>query len=824
MTEYNFRALEKKYKPVWQDIKLYETGKDPGKPKFYCLDFFPYPSGSGLSVGHCRNYIPSDVISRKLRMNGYNVLHPMGWDAFGQPAEEYAIKVGRHPLVTTKENAETYKKQMKLIEASYDWDREVFSCDPDYYKWTQYFFLLLYKRGLAYQDFSYQWYCNHCRIVLSNEQASNGKCWRCEKDVSKVRLKQWFFKITDYADRLLDGLEDIEWPESIKAMQRNWIGKSEGSRLVFKIESHDGVLHDLPVFTTRIDTIFGATFCVIAPEHPLASKITTQEHYNEVDEYIRCSLKKSNLQRISTDDKEKTGVFTGAHAINPFNERKVPVYIADYVLMEYGTGAIMAVPAHDTRDFAFARRYNIPIIEVISPDGIPKKDLDEAFPADGILINSGQFNGLSSKDSVSIMNKYAEEKGFGHAEINYRFHDWLISRQRYWGAPIPIIHCPECGTVPVPQDDLPVLLPEIESFVPDDSGKSPLAKLKSFVDTECPVCKSPAKREVDTMDGFACSSWYFLRFSSPDFSEGPFEPEKAKYWLPVDLYLGGAEHAVMHLLYARFWTKVMYDAGLIDFEEPFTRLKNQGMLLGADNQKMSKSKGNVVTPDEMVAKYGTDALRTYILFMGPFEAEIAWSEEGIAGCSRFLRRLWRLYAETLPSSSTRNPVIDDKARKEMEYMINYTIKKVSNDIDNFQFNTAVAAIMEFTNFLSHHQIKSSEYGNLWRRSLLTLIRLLSPIAPFITEELYHRMNGEGSSIHQLEWLSWEEEKIRRDMVTIAVQVNGKLRDSVDVETDSPQETVEKAVFASQKVQKHIENRQIFKIIYVKNRIMNIVIK
>lgn len=821
MTDYNFKELELKYKEYWKDLKLYDTGNDPDKPKFYCLDFFPYPSGSGLSVGHCRNYIPSDIISRKLRMDGYNVLHPMGWDSFGQPAEEYAIKVGKHPLITTRENAKTYKKQMELIEASYDWEREIFSCDPDYYKWTQYFFLLLYKRGLAYQDYSYQWYCPFCKIVLSNEQASNGACWRCEKDVTKVKLKQWFFKITDYADRLLEGLDRIDWPEPIKAMQRNWIGRSEGSRLIFKIDSEDGNKYDLPVFTTRIDTIYGATFCVLAPEHPLARTITTEDNVQAVDKYIKESLRKSDIQRLSTDDKEKTGIFTGSYAINPFSGNKTPVYIADYVLMDYGTGAIMAVPAHDTRDFAFARRYNIPIIQVISPDGKVSDSLDEAYTQEGIMVNSGQFNGLLSGEAISSMNQYAEEKGFGNKEINYKFHDWLISRQRYWGAPIPIIHCKECGSVPVQEEDLPVILPEIESFAPDDSGSSPLSKLDSFINTKCPVCNSDAKREVDTIDGFACSSWYFLRFASPNYSEGPFDPEAVSYWLPVDLYLGGAEHAVMHLLYARFWTKVMYDAKLIDFDEPFKVLKNQGMLLGTDNQKMSKSKGNVITPDEMVEKFGTDALRTYILFMGPFEAEIAWSEEGIAGCSRFLRRIWRLFNDTLARTNTDKPAVDLKEQKEMEYIIHYTIKKVSKDIDNLQFNTAVAAIMEFTNHLNQKQTKAHEYGILWHEALSSLIRILSPIAPFITEELYKKMGNE-DSIHKLTWIKWNEKKIVKDIITIAIQVNGKLRDSIEINTDSPQDAVEKLAFESPKIQRHTEGKNIKKIIYVKNKILNIV--
>lgn len=824
MKEYNFKDSERKFRPYWEQMNLYDTGTDPAKPKFYCLDFFPYPSGSGLSLGHCRNYIPSDVISRKIRMDGFNVLHPMGWDSFGQPAEEYALKVGKHPQITINEAAQTYKKQMKLIEASYDWDRELYSCDPDYYKWTQYLFLLLFKRGLAYQDYSYQWYCPFCKIVLSNEQASNGCCWRCEKEVTKVRLRQWFFRITNYADRLLEGLERIDWPESIKLMQKNWIGRSEGTKLIFKVQNEKGVLFELPVFTTRIDTIFGATFCVLAPEHPLIKDLTTSDRSFEVEQYIQDSLKKSNLQRISITDKDKTGVFIGSYAINPFSGEKVPVFIADYVLMEYGTGAIMAVPAHDSRDFEFARRYNLPVKEVISPTGRPLKEgLNEAYTQDGIMVNSEQFNGLRSGEAIDLMNKYALTEGFGKPTINYKFHDWLISRQRYWGAPIPIIHCNECGPLPVPEEDLPVILPQVESFGPDESGTSPLAKVPSFINTKCPCCNAPAKRDPDTIDGFACSSWYFLRFASPHHKDAAFDDTSVKYWLPVDLYLGGAEHAVMHLLYARFWTKVMYDAGMINFDEPFKKLKNQGMLLGSDGQKMSKSKGNVVTPDEMIKKYGTDALRTYILFMGPFEAEIAWSEDGIAGCSRFLRRVWKLFRDSINIMTLKRPETLDEKIKEIEYMTHYTIKKVSGDIDNLHFNTAVAAIMEFTNYLSQQIHEAGRFGILWKEALESLIRVLSPIAPFITEELW-KVLGHADSIHKQNWLTWSDKKLKKDIITIAIQVNGKLRDSIQIALDLPGKEVEQKAFENEKIKKHIKDKNIIKTIYVKNKILNIVVK
>ncbi|MEA3266662.1 MAG: leucine--tRNA ligase, partial [Candidatus Fermentibacteria bacterium] len=562
MNKYNFKELEKKWSPIWKKRGLYKTGDDPEKSNFYCLDYFPYPSGAGLSVGHCRNYIPTDVICRKKRMDGYNVLHPMGWDAFGQPAEEYAIKTGMHPAEVTRINTGNYKRQMDLFEAGYDWDREINSSHPDYYRWTQYFFLLLFDRKLAYQSDNFQMYCPNCKIVLSNEESAGGICWRCSGEVIKKRLPQWYFKITDYADRLLDELDGLDWPENIKAMQRNWIGRSHGAEVVFTVETENYGTIKLPVYTTRIDTIYGATFCVLAPEHPDLQAITTDEHKEDVEQYIKASGTKTDLERQVASEKGKTGIFTGAYATNPFNGEKLPVWTADYVLAGYGTSAIMAVPAHDERDHAFAKKYDLPIIEVIAPGGVPRGVAEEATVADGELISSGQFTGLSSEESREVMAAHAESNGFGKAETRYRIRDWLVSRQRYWGAPIPIIHCDKCGAVP--DRNLPVVLPDVESYEPDDSGRSPLAACEDWVNTTCPECGAQARRETSTMAGFACSSWYFLRFASPGCTDAPFDMEEVKKWLPVDLYVGGAEHAVMHLIYARFWTKVMFDAGMLD--------------------------------------------------------------------------------------------------------------------------------------------------------------------------------------------------------------------------------------------------------------------
>jgi len=817
MSTYNFKELEKKWSPVWEKLNLYRTGDDPEKSNFYCLDYFPYPSGAGLSVGHCRNYIPTDVICRKKRMDGHNVLHPMGWDAFGQPAEEYAIKTGVHPAEVTRINTENYKRQTKLFEAGYDWSREINSSHPDYYRWTQYFFLLLFDRGLAYQSDNYQMYCPSCRIVLSNEESAGGICWRCSGEVVKKKLPQWYFRITDYADRLLDDLDDIDWPENIKAMQRNWIGRSHGAEVVFSVDTERNGTVVLPVYTTRIDTIFGATFCVLAPEHPDLLNIVTDKYRSDVEHYIKASSSKTDLQRLVASEKEKTGVFTGAWAVNPFNGEKIPVWTADYVLSGYGTAAIMAVPAHDERDHAFAKKYSLPVIEVVAPGGVAQGVEDAATVADGELINSGQFTGLSSEESRKVMADHAVKNGFGKAETRYRLRDWLVSRQRYWGAPIPIIHCDRCGAVP--DRNLPVVLPDVESYEPDDSGRSPLASQEAWVNTTCPRCGAPAKRETSTMAGFACSSWYFLRFVSPHFSEGPFDPEEVKKWLPVDLYVGGAEHAVMHLIYARFWTKVMYDAGMLNFTEPFTSLKNQGMLISYDHQKMSKSKGNVITPDEMVVKYGADALRLYIIFMGPFEAEIEWNEEGLAGTYRFVKRVWNLFLET---AELEDAEFDEAFDRELRYELARTVKKVTQDIDSFQFNTGVAAMMEFLNFLSVNRGSASSAKATWRKAQREFLSILAPVAPFVSEELWHALGFPGETVHKQPWPQWNEQDLVKDTVEIVVQIKGKIRDRISVPAGASKQQIEEIALGRDKIKKYLNGAVPRRVIVVPGRLVNII--
>jgi len=810
--------MEARWKPFWEERGLYRTGSDPDREPFYCLDFFPYPSGAGLSVGHCRNYIPTDVISRRMRMGGRNVLHPMGWDAFGQPAEEYAIKTGIHPSIVTRRNTDTYRRQMKLIECSYDWSREIDSSDPAYYRWTQSFFLLLFDRGLAYEDENDQMWCPACRIVLSNEEAAGGCCWRCGGEVTRKRLKQWYFRITSYADRLLAGLDGLDWPEGIKAMQRNWIGRSEGAEVLFRVEAPGGLLVDLPVYTTRLDTIYGATFCVVAPEHPGLAGITQPERMEEVLRYASAARARSDRERLVSAEREKTGVFTGSFALNPFSGERVPVWVSDYVLSGYGTAAIMAVPAHDERDHAFARRFGIPMIEVIAPGGVPRGVEEAATTADGILLNSGEFGGLDSETARERMAAKAEAGGFGRVAVRYRFRDWLVSRQRYWGAPVPMIHCSACGAVP--DRNLPVLLPPVESYEPDDTGRSPLARAADWVETSCPVCGGPASRDTNTMAGFACSSWYFLRFASPWEKERPFDPESVRYWLPVDLYVGGAEHAVMHLLYARFWTKVMYDAGVIDFDEPFTVLKNQGMLLGADHQKMSKSRGNVVTPDEMAERYGVDALRLYILFMGPFEADLEWSEEGIAGTSRFLKRLWALVLESPPGDGA---PADASFRRELRYQLAKTVKKVTGDVDSFQFNTAVAALMEFVNFLAASRDRAPSASDDWRKAVSDLLLLLAPMTPFIAEELWHRLGFEGCTIHEQRWPGWSEADLVRDTVEMAVQVSGKVRGHITVPSEASEEEIREAALSSPRIREMLEGRKPVRIVVVPRRLVNLIV-
>ncbi len=819
MDQYDFRALEEKWRPLWRSMDLYATGDEPGRDPFYCLDYFPYPSGAGLSVGHCKNYVPTDVICRKKRMDGYNVLHPMGWDAFGQPAEEYAIRTGMHPAEVTRRNAETYRSQMQLIETSYDWSREINSSSPEYYRWTQFFFQLLFDRGLAYQSESDQMWCPSCRIVLSNEEAAGGICWRCEGEVTRKRLRQWFFRITDYADRLLSDLEQLDWPDGIKSMQRNWIGRSTGAEVVFTVVNPStGESAELPVYTTRLDTIYGATFCVLAPEHPELERMTTREQLEEVREYAARALSKTDLERTAAAEREKTGVFTGCYAVNPFSRERVPLYVADYVLAGYGTAAIMAVPAHDERDHAFATRYGIPIREVVAPGGVAQGVTEAATVADGKLLNSGIFSGVESEEARRRMAEYAGDRGFGRPDTRFRIRDWLVSRQRYWGAPIPIIHCRDCGAVP--DRNLPVLLPEMEDFAPDDTGLSPLARARDWVETTCPSCGGPAERDTDTMAGFACSSWYFLRFASPRERERPFDPEAVRYWLPVDLYVGGAEHAVMHLIYARFWTKVMYDEGMIDFGEPFCVLKNQGMILGEDGQKMSKSKGNVVTPDEMVARYGADALRLYILFMGPFEAELEWNEDGIAGTYRFLKRVWSVVTEThLAERSEPEPDL----QSELRYRVAATVKKVTGDMDCFAFNTAVAALMELVNFLSAQRDRAGAAGIYWREAVRDLLVMLAPMTPFMAEELWHQVGFPGKTVHRQPWPDWDEEDLVLDTVEIVVQVNGRIRARVDVPSDASEEQLREAALSHGRIRELLGDSEPERVIVVPGRLVNVIL-
>ena len=833
---YDFGALEEKWRPVWQTADLYRTGDDPAKPRAYILDFFPYPSGDGLSVGHCRNYVPTCVSARFHRMRGYNVLHPMGWDAFGLPAENYAIAHAVHPAETTRRFAANYKRQMQLIECSYDWSREVDSTDPAFYRWTQWFFLLLFRRGLAYRALGSQWWCPGCRTILANEQVEDGRCWRCDSVVTKKELEQWYFKITAYAEQLLAGLETIDWPERIKTMQRQWIGRSEGAEVVFTIDGEP-----LPVFTTRPDTLYGATFLALAPEHPLVPRVTTPDQAAAVAAYATAARGMTDIDRAAAD-RPKTGVFTGATVAHPLTGAAVPVWVADYVLPGYGSGAVMGVPAHDGRDLAFARQYGLPVVEVVTRDerrvtssempdtkyeiGVQSEEWsttidhrpatnDTAYEDEGILINSGPYSGLTSAEAAARLTADLAERGLGGARVAYRFRDWLISRQRYWGAPIPIVHCPDCGAVPVPDEQLPVLLPDDVDFAPGGDGRSPLARVASWVNTPCPQCGGPAQRETDTMDGFACSSWYFLRFASPHEAARPFDPAAVRHWLPVDTYVGGAEHAVMHLLYARFWTKVMHDAGLIDFDEPFAQLRNQGMLLSPlDGQKMSKSRGNVVTPDEVVAAHGVDALRAYVLFLGPFDAKALWDDRGIVGVDRFLDRYWRLAQEfeRLPDGAPNDAF--ERARHRV-------IKRVTDDMARFRFNTAVAALMEYVNTL-YAAREQSVAAAQWREAMRTLTLLLAPIAPFVTEEVWREVLGETASVHRAAWPAWDEALAAEAQTTVVVQVNGKLRDRLTAAADSDTATLREMALSNERVQAAVGNRAVRDVVVVPGRLVNVV--
>lgn len=965
MQRYNPKEIEPKWQSKWAEAKIYEADDDSDKPKRYILEYFPYPSGAAMHVGHVRNYTIGDALARHARMNGQNVLHPMGWDAFGLPAENYAIKTGISPKEAISQNTAKFKQQLTQMGFGYDWSREFWSSDPEYYKWTQWFFLLLYKRGLAYQKESPQWWCPVDKTVLANEQVENGKCWRCGSDVEKKSLKQWFFKITDYADRLEKDLDEVDWSDSIKNMQRNWIGHKTGINIDYKVENVDSDEH-IVCFTTRPDTNFGATFVVLAPEHPFVQKVMSQEvvpndgqsHWQAVEHYVQRALAKSELER-KEEGRLKTGAFTGFHVVNPLNGRKLPIWVSDFVLAGFGTGAVVGVPGHDTRDFEFAKEFGLPIERVVigaDGDDSPITKAEQVQESTGKMINSGPLDGMDIQDAIERMKDLMEEKAMGVRTHSYSIRDWLISRQRYWGAPIPIVHCRTCkvrieheahainfyqqpiwenimsgkktiesradnpeepdrrfanikageylrlenkttgevryavvdealqfenlaglfadkaslagvfggkdmptsidalersyaaladgyaekankngivawrfqlldpGVWPTPENQLPVMLPKIDSYEPSGDGRSPLARVPEFVNTTCPKCGDKAERETDTMDGFACSSWYFLRFADPHNNEKPFSDEKVKYWLPVDDYIGGAEHAVMHLLYARMWTKVMFDEGLIEFNEPFKRLRNHGMILAPDGRKMSKSWGNVIAPDELIEQgYGADAIRIMELFVAPWNQTANWSVEGMGGSFRFLQRVWTLvqgFKEQAGSQvGEREPY-----EQELQRIAHQVIKKVSQDLENLSFNTAIAAMMEAVNNL--YKVKEVDhFANVdtWRFTLESLLQLLAPFAPHMTEELWQQL-GHEDSIHVNRWPKYEEKYLVSETMVVVVQVNGKVRAQLEMPADADEAAVIEVAKANERVQTYIDGKEIVKTIYVPRKLLSFVIK
>ena len=823
---YDPKVIEPRYQKLWEKEKLFKVTEDPSKKKYYLLEMFPYPSGR-IHMGHVRNYSIGDVVGRFLKMQGYNVIHPMGWDAFGMPAENAAIKAKTHPAKWTYENIEYMRSQLKKLGFSYDWDREFATCDPEYYRWEQLFFLQMLEKGLAYKKKSFVNWCESCQTVLANEQVEAGLCWRCNNPVVQREMEQWFFKITAYAEELLEYCDKLPgWPERVLTMQRNWIGKSEGAEIDFDVE---GSNKKIRVFTTRQDTLFGATFMSLAPEHPMVKELVQgKEEEKRVNDFIEKYKRISREDRI-TGTLEKEGIFTGSYCINPVTGDRMPIYVANFVLMEYGTGAVMAVPAHDQRDFEFAKKYNLPIEVVIQPEGksINAEELTEAFEEDGILVNSGEFSGMKSPEAREAITRELEKRGQGKKTINYRLRDWGISRQRYWGAPIPVIYCDKCGIVPVPPEDLPVVLPLDVELLP--SGASPLPFVESFVNTTCPKCNGPAKRETDTMDTFVESSWYFDRFTCPDYTEGPLDQSKTDYWLPVDQYIGGIEHAVLHLLYARFFTKVLRDLGYLKIDEPFINLLTQGMVI-KDGAKMSKSKGNVVDPDEMIEQYGADTVRLFCLFAAPPEKDLDWSEQGVEGAARFLNRLWRLVYEhhesisRVNSYSGKTPPGD--ASRKLHRKTHQTIKKVTEDIkERFHFNTAISAVMELVNLI--YQVKDDvlreEKGlEVLREAIESAIILISPMVPHITEELW-RVLGHESSIVLTSWPTWDEEAVKEEQLLIVVQVNGKLRSRIYVSPSADREEIKRIALEDERIRKFVGEKPVKKVIVVPGRLVNIVV-
>jgi leucyl-tRNA synthetase len=834
---YEPSAVEKKWQQRWREARAFRCTFDPAKPKFYALDMFPYPSGSGLHVGHCEGYTATDVIARWKRMQGFNVLHPMGWDAFGLPAENYAIKTGIHPRVTTAKAVDNFRRQIDSIGYSYDWDREVNTTDPSYYKWTQWIFLQIYKMGLAYEAVVPINWCPSCKTGLANEEVSQGKCERCGSVVERKDLRQWMLRITRYADRLLEDLSEVDWPESTLLMQKNWIGRSEGAEAIFQVAGGPAQGAEIRVFTTRPDTLYGATYMVLAPEHVLVEKITTPAQRKAVAGYQTTARTKSDLERTDLA-KEKTGAFTGEYAVNPVNGKKIPIWIADYVLATYGTGAIMAVPAHDERDYEFARKFGLPVIPVVKPSQ-GESAPDTAFTDDGIAINSGDLDGLPTAEAKKKITGQLQAAGKGKAMVNYRLRDWVFSRQRYWGEPIPLVHCPKCGIVAVPESALPVTLPEIDKFEPSGTGESPLAAIASWVKTTCPACGGPAKRETNTMPQWAGSCWYYLRYLDPKNDLQAWSNGPERQWMNVDLYVGGAEHAVLHLLYSRFWHKVLFDLGYVSTKEPFRKLRHQGIVLArtfqdsmgryhefaevefrddqpyltktgeklkSEIEKMAKSKLNGVNPDEVVATFGADVLRLYEVFMGEFEMPKPWDPRAIEGCSRFLRRVWRLVDEFDPAKT---PAGDPCVR-----MRHKTIKRVTNHLSALKFNTAIAAMMEYLNEMTDK--------GLVRDDLVAIVKLLSPFAPHIGDQMWERLGEKGFLIHA-PWPAWDESLAMDDMLTVVVQVNGKLRGQFSAPLDATNDQLQKAALENEKVVPHLAGKTIRKVIVVPGKLVNIVV-
>ena len=801
---YNHKVVEKKWQKVWDDEKAFAATNDYSKPKYYALVEFPYPSGQGLHVGHPRPYTALDIVARKRRMQGYNVLYPMGWDAFGLPTENYAIKNKIHPKIVTENNVKHFKDQLHSLGYSFDWDREINTTDPKYYKWTQWIFLKLFKAGLAYKkEMPINW-CTSCKVGLANEEVVNGVCERCGAPVVRKVKSEWMLKITDYADKLIEGLNDVDYIERVKVSQKNWIGRSTGAEVDFQIKDTEDKLR---IYTTRCDTLFGVTYMVVSPEHPYLDKYKDQiKNWEEIVAYREQASRKSDFERAELA-KDKTGVaIDGLTAINPVNGKEVPIWVSDYVLMSYGTGAIMAVPAHDERDWVFAKKFHLPIIQVVAKNG-EEVDVNEAAFTDvatGVLINSDFLNGLEVKDAKEKMIKFLEEKGIGQAKTNYKLRDWVFSRQRYWGEPIPIVHCDKCGYVPIDESELPLLLPEVESYMPTDNGESPLAAMTDWVNTTCPCCGGPAKRETDTMPQWAGSSWYFLRYTDPHNDKALASPEALKYWLPVDWYNGGMEHTTLHLLYSRFWHKFLYDQGVVPTPEPYQKRTSHGMILGENGEKMSKSRGNVVNPDDIVQEYGADTLRTYEMFIGAFDLAASWSEDGVKGCRRFLDRVWKL----------QDLMTDEEGySKDLETKMHQTIKKVSNDFENLKYNTAIAAMMTLLNDFY-------KKGSITRGELKTLIILLNPVAPHITEEMWQIIGCEGR-VYQQTWPEFEEAKTVESSVEIAVQINGKVKGTLGIQKDDPKDQV---IAKAKEVIADKLTGNIVKEIYVPGRLVNIVMK